>query len=124
MRSRFGVRCRRWPHSGCSRAPARQLSGGFRGGLYSFRARRPPTVTRDQRRVLASVVRIVVMTTVLFVLYARVPLGTRPDAAVGLELAILLVAFTAVLGWQIRAITRSSHPGLRAMEVVGTGVPV
>jgi hypothetical protein len=81
-------------------------------------------VTSARRGLLASVVRILAMTVLLFVLYARAPLGSRPDAAVGAELAALLIVFAVVLAWQIQAVMKSSRPGLRAIEVVAVSVPL
>ena len=40
-----------------------------------------------------------------------------------MELAVWLLAFAVVFAWQIQAVIRSSHPGLRAAEAVAVSVP-
>ena len=57
-------------------------------------------------------------------LYALAPLGRRVDGSVAVQLAGWLLVFAAVIVWQIRAVLRSTHPGLRAGETVAIAVPL
>jgi hypothetical protein len=77
-----------------------------------------------RRSLLAVTVRVFLVTVLSFALYALAPLGRRPDASVAAELAACLMVLAAVVAWQIRAVTRSSYPGLRAAEAVAVSVPL
>ena len=80
---------------------------------------------RDARRhLLASIARVAFVTVSSVAIYVLAPLGSRPNAAVDAELAVLLLAFTAVVVWEIRAVTKSSYPRLRAAETVAVSVPL
>jgi voltage-gated potassium channel len=83
----------------------------------------PPRRGRRRRRraaarMVAALVRITLVTSALVALYVSVPLGELPSGGLALRLGILLVVLCAALGWQIRAVTRSGYPGLRAAEAV------
>jgi hypothetical protein len=79
--------------------------------------------TRAVTRLAAALVRITVVITALVALYASVPLAGTPDRGLALRLVALLVVLCAALGWQIRSVTRSGYPGLRAVEAVAVSVP-
>lgn len=76
----------------------------------------------DRRERIAcvsrTVVRIVATTTALLVAYALVPVGGRTGATGLVRLILGFLAFTAVLGWQLRSVTRAEHPRLRAAEAL------
>jgi voltage-gated potassium channel len=74
--------------------------------------------------LLASVVRILVVTGTLLAVYASAPLDQRPVGSIAARLALSLVALVAVLVWQIRSVRRSPYPTLRGVETVAVGVPV
>ena len=71
-----------------------------------------------RRQVFASIVRICLVTLVSCALYVNAPLGTRPEAAVDMDVAGLLLVLGAVLAWEIRAVLKSTYPGIRATEAV------
>lgn len=78
---------------------------------------------RHRRRLLvASVLRIVVVTALLLALYALLPVGRSGGKAVA-ELVAGLVVFLAVIGWMVRRIVSDDHPELRAVEAFGIAVP-
>jgi voltage-gated potassium channel len=81
-----------------------------------------PRPTR--RQVLGSVLRACLLTAVTVSLYVMAPLDRRPEGAVAVTLALWLLVFAVVFAWQIRAVIRSSHPGLRAAEAVAVSVPL
>jgi voltage-gated potassium channel len=81
-------------------------------------------VRAPRRRVLRSLLRATLTSTVLVVLYYRLPLtGALQASTVALLLAGLAV-FTGVITWQVRAILRSDYPGLRAIEALAAAIPL
>jgi voltage-gated potassium channel len=86
---------------------------------------RLPVDPRDRRGMLAgSVFRILAASVVLLVLYAVVPVPGTSGVGALVGLIAGLVAFVAVVGWEIRAIARSDHPVMRAVEVIAVTVPM
>ena len=74
-------------------------------------------------RIVLVGARAAATTTLLVIGYFVLPLSTRPDAA---TLALLLgglVAISALIVWQTRAIVRARHPGLRAVETLAVVIP-
>lgn len=63
---------------------------------------------------------VVVLVTVYYVLPLR---GTRTHSA-GLRLAIGLLVFVALAGWQVWSIFRAEYPVLRAVQVLALLVPL
>lgn len=88
------------------------------------RRRGAPSTGGSVLRLAASVVRVTLVTGSLVVLYASAPLDGRPEDAVVARLAAALVVLCATLAWQIRAVTRSTHPGLRAVEAIIVSLPM
>lgn len=82
----------------------------------------PPAKRR--RLMLRSLLRSATTVTLLVVLYYALPLDQEIDAAATMALVLGLLAFAGILAWQIRAITRSGHPRLRAIEALSLAVPV
>jgi voltage-gated potassium channel len=81
-------------------------------------------VRAPRRRVLRSLLRATLTSTVLVVLYYRLPLtGTLEASTVALLLAGLAV-FAGIIAWQVRAILRSDYPGLRAIEALAAAIPL
>lgn len=74
--------------------------------------------------MLRHFLRSVAAVTLLVVLYYLAPLDRAPDAGAALALAAGLLLFLALVVHQIRAITRSPYPRLRALEVLVTAVPL
>ena len=80
---------------------------------------------REMRRLVAgAVVRVVVVTGTLIVVYATAPLGQRPDQSIVVKLCVALLALVIVLGLQFRSVSRSPHPTLRGVESVAVTVPL
>jgi voltage-gated potassium channel len=81
-------------------------------------------VRAPRRRVLRSLLRATLTSTVLIVLYFRLPLtGALEGSTMALLLAGLAL-FAGVIIWQVRAILRSDYPGLRAIEALAAAVPL
>ena len=82
----------------------------------------PPAKRR--RLIIAAVLRGLVVTTVLVVLYYLLPLDRPLDTGTAVRLLIGLLVFAGVTVWQVRAITGSRYPGLRAAEALGLIIPL
>lgn len=79
---------------------------------------------REQRRLAwASLLRSLLVSVIIVVSYFLLPLR-RVDGAAAVYLGAGLVPVTLVLGWQIREITRSPYPRIRAIGTLATSVPL
>ena len=79
---------------------------------------------RARSRVLiVGVVRAMLTTVAIVGAYAVLPLDRLSDASAFVVLIALLGGFVMLLIVQLRAISRSSLPGLRAIEALATSVP-
>ena len=80
---------------------------------------------REMRRlVVGAVLRVVIVTGTLLVVYATAPLGQRPDQSIVAKLCVALLVLVVVLGLQFRSVSRSPHPTLRGVEAVAVSVPL
>jgi glucan phosphoethanolaminetransferase (alkaline phosphatase superfamily) len=75
-----------------------------------------------RRQVLASVVKMLVWASSLCAIYALAPLDRKPVGIVAAELVLALLAFAALVIWQIAGVIRSPYPGLRAAEAVAVSL--
>jgi len=71
-----------------------------------------------------SLLRVLVVGTLLVLLYWSAPLGQRLESGVLAGLAGALLALVLVTGIELRSIVRSSYPEVRAIEAVGTVLPL
>jgi hypothetical protein len=62
--------------------------------------------------------------TLLLVVYYTIPLDRPLDSAIWIGFALGLLAFAAVIAWQVRAIIASDVPRLRAIQAVAIGLPM
>jgi voltage-gated potassium channel len=81
-------------------------------------------VRAPRRRVLRSLLRATLTSTVLVVLYYRLPLTGALEASTAALLLAGLAVFAGVITWQVRAILRSRYPGLRAIEALAAAIPL
>ena len=81
----------------------------------------PPAKRR--RLIFRAVLRGLLVTTVLVVLYYLLPLDQPWDTGTAVRLVIGLLVFVGVTVWQVRAIAGSRYPGLRAAEALGLIIP-
>jgi voltage-gated potassium channel len=79
---------------------------------------------KRRRLIIWAVLRGVVVTTVLVVLYYLLPLDRPWDSDTAVRLLIGLVVFTGLMVWQVRAITGARYPGLHAAEALGVIIPL
>ena len=78
---------------------------------------------RRRRLIFGAVLRGLLVTTVLVVLYYLLPLDQPWDTGTAIRLLIGLLIFAGITVWQVRAITGSRYPGLRAAEALGLIIP-
>ena len=83
----------------------------------------PPPAQR-RRLIIGAVLRGLVATTVLVVLYYLLPLDRPWDTDTAARLLIGLLVFAGITVWQIKAIAGARYPGLRAFETLGLIVPL
>jgi voltage-gated potassium channel len=81
-------------------------------------------VRAPRRRVVRALLRAALTSTVLVVLYYKLPLTGALDASTVALLLAGLVLFAGVISWQVRAILRSRYPGLRAIEALAVAIPL
>ena len=74
--------------------------------------------------IVRAVLRIVGSATALVALYYVLPLNRSSAWAAVTILVTGLVVFAALVAFQVRAISRSPFPGLRAIEALTTSVPL
>src|ERR1017187_4696113 len=77
----------------------------------------PPAKRR--RLIIRAVLRGLVVTTALVVLYYLLPLDRPLDTGTAVRLLIGLLIFAGLTVWQVRAITGSRYPRTRAAEALG-----
>ena len=81
---------------------------------------------RAQRRrlIAGAVLRALLGTAVLVVLYYLLPLNQPWNAATAVRLLVGLAVFTGVTVWQIKTVAGSRYPAMRAFEALGLIVPL
>ena len=81
--------------------------------------------TAERRRLIAIGLLRALATTVLVVAaYYLLPLNNVAGISLGVTLAAGLLALTAVVAYQVRAIIRHPHSAVRAIEALAITVPV
>ena len=79
----------------------------------------------ERRRLVATGLLRALATTVMVVAaYYLLPLDNLAGLSLGVALAVGLFMMTAVVAYQVRAITRHPHPAIRAIEALAITVPV
>jgi voltage-gated potassium channel len=73
--------------------------------------------------VVLVALRAAATSSLLVVLYFALPLSPRPDAQTLAILIAGLVGIGVLITWQVRAIVRARHPGLRAVETLAVVIP-
>jgi voltage-gated potassium channel len=79
---------------------------------------------KRRRLIFQAVVRSLLTTTVLVVLYYQLPLDRPWDANTAVRVLVGLLAFVAVAAWQVKTITGSRYPAVRAVEALGLIFPL
>ena len=76
------------------------------------------------RKVAASFLGSAASLTLLIVIYYAAPLDRGLETGTVIRFGIGLLGFVGVITWQMRAITRSHLPRLRAIQAFATGFPL
>jgi voltage-gated potassium channel len=79
---------------------------------------------RRRRLIFRAVLRGLLTTTVLVVLYYALPLDRPWDSDTAVRVLIGLLVFAGIAVWQVRTIAGSRYPGLRAFEALGLILPL
>ena len=79
---------------------------------------------KRRRLIIGAVLRGLMVTTVLVVLYYLLPLDRPWDSDTAVHLLIGLLVFAGLTVWQVRTIAGSRYPGLRAAEALGLIIPL
>jgi voltage-gated potassium channel len=82
----------------------------------------PPATRR--RLLLRTVLRPILTTTSLLILYYVLPLGDRDVSPTAVTFAIELVLVGVLLSLQVRQISIAEHPRLRAIEALSFSLPL
>ena len=77
-----------------------------------------------RRLVTLSLLRSAASVTLLVVVYYKAPLDVSLDTVSWIEFGVALLAFAALIAWQVRAIINSDLPRLRAIQAVAVGLPL
>jgi voltage-gated potassium channel len=78
----------------------------------------------ERRRLVASVLRICIVTPSIFLVYALAPLEGTGSVPGTLLFIGALIGFLALTGYQVYAVIRSPFPRVRAVEAATMCVPV
>ena len=86
----------------------------------------PMTLTSRQRRRLITrgLLRALLTSVVMVVLYYVLPFSHRSDEYVLAQITLGVALLTGMIMWQLRAITRSSYPGIRAVQSLAVTTPL
>jgi voltage-gated potassium channel len=82
------------------------------------------TVERRWRLITLGLLRAAVTAALMVLLYYTLPLDRRAHSHLVLALVVGIVALVATVTWQVRAIVRAAHPGIRATQALATIVPL
>ena len=74
--------------------------------------------------MLRSTLRSLASAAVLVAVYYWLPFDRSPNSSALVRLALGIIAFIAVLAWQVRAITEAAYPRIRAVESLFLTVPL
>ena len=81
--------------------------------------------TAERRRLVAiGLLRALATTVMVVAAYYFLPLDNLAGISLGVALAVGLLALTAVVVYQVRAIIRHRHSAVRAVEALAVTVPV
>jgi voltage-gated potassium channel len=88
---------------------------------HPYQALRP---AQRRRLIFRAVLRGVLSTTVLVVLYYVLPLDEPWNGDTAVRVLIGLLVFAGITVWQVRAIAGSPYPGVKAVEALGLILPL
>ncbi|MGY1643598.1 potassium channel family protein [Geodermatophilus sp. SYSU D00703] len=104
--------------------PARAERSPGRGAAAALPTERTAPGDPGRRPLLVAVVRTVLTSVGLLVVYFALPLDRAFTAATVAALGAGVVAMGLLVTWQVRAILRAPHPALRAVEGIALSLPL
>src|ERR1019366_8825070 len=116
-------------HSGIVRwRPVRKLaltlSSGLRGTTMIKDPYQDLPAAQRRRVVFWALLRALLSTTVLVVLYSVLPLDEPWNGDTAVRILIGLLVFAGITVWQVKAIAGSRYPAVKAIEALGLIVPL
>jgi voltage-gated potassium channel len=82
------------------------------------------TPAERRRRISLGLLRAAAVTALLVAVYYLAPLSRLSDVPLAVSLVVGLIALTAVASWQLKAVVRARHPGIRAIQALATTAPL
>jgi voltage-gated potassium channel len=82
------------------------------------------TPAERRRLIFRGLLRALTAATVLVALYYLSPLDHIESVPLEISLGIALLVLLGVTTWEIRAIIRAAHPGVRAIQALAATVPL
>jgi hypothetical protein len=82
------------------------------------------TPAERRRRISLGLARSAGLTAVLVGVYYLAPLTQLAEVPLPLSLIVGLIALSAVASWQLKAVVRARHPGIRAVQALATTAPL
>lgn len=82
-----------------------------------------PSISAHGRAVVVALLSSVASVVLLLLVYYAAPLDRPLDSWTLITFVVGLLAFSWLTGWQVRAITRSEFPRIRAVQAMATGFP-
>jgi voltage-gated potassium channel len=83
-----------------------------------------PAGAPPRRLVVRAVLRAVLTSTALVLLYFTVPFTESPDSFTAWLLALGLLGLAGIVTWQVQTVLRSQYPALRAIEALAAAIPL
>jgi voltage-gated potassium channel len=84
----------------------------------------PLAPANARRMITLGMLRALAVTTLLIALYYLAPLDRNTHIPGWLALTVALLALGALTAYEVRAILRAAHPGVRAVEALATTTPL
>src|SRR5665811_187409 len=104
--------------------PALEPSPRLAGENMTDQPNQELSQAKRRRLIFRAVLRGILVTTALVVLYYLLPLDRPWDSDTAIRLLIGLMVFAGLTVWQVRTIAGSRYPGLRAAEALGLIIPL
>jgi voltage-gated potassium channel len=101
-------------------------TGEAPAAVMGRKVRRYEALTARERRrlVVEATLRTLATVAVVVTLYYVLPFDQDVDALMVAEIALGCAVLGVVIVWQVRTISQSPHPGIRAVEALAFTVPV
>jgi voltage-gated potassium channel len=103
--------------------PARTIHHNARTSMTNGKPSQPSPIGKP-RHAIRAITRAIVSIILLTVLYYNLPLDGIESASAVIRLIVTVLLLVVIMAWQIRSITLSPTPTLRAVEAVAVALPL